>query len=88
MGQIPACDDAKRAYDSTKGDRKVVLCKLANDPLSKTEKEKMTTELLSLKADMIALRTKMTNSSLEVFQLYANLLAEEAHQPWDFIVKE
>eukprot|EP00804_Cyclotella_cryptica_P003249 CCRYP_010479-RA/>CCRYP_010479-RA protein AED:0.25 eAED:0.25 QI:0/-1/0/1/-1/1/1/0/240 len=37
---------------------------------------------------MLALRTKMTDSALEVFQLYANLLTEEARQPWDLIVKE
>eukprot|EP00804_Cyclotella_cryptica_P020566 CCRYP_003405-RA/>CCRYP_003405-RA protein AED:0.22 eAED:0.74 QI:0/0/0/1/1/1/2/0/267 len=55
---------------------------------SKTEKEKKTAESLSLKADMLALRTKMTDSALEVFQLYANLLTEEARQPWDLIVKE
>eukprot|EP00804_Cyclotella_cryptica_P023754 CCRYP_011142-RA/>CCRYP_011142-RA protein AED:0.22 eAED:0.51 QI:0/0/0/1/1/1/2/0/256 len=30
----------------------------------------------------------MTDSALEVFQLYANLLTEEARQPWDLIVKE
>eukprot|EP00804_Cyclotella_cryptica_P016772 CCRYP_002067-RA/>CCRYP_002067-RA protein AED:0.44 eAED:0.44 QI:0/-1/0/1/-1/1/1/0/67 len=67
MGLIPACDDAEKAYDSTKGDWKAVLCELANDPLSKTEKEKKTTESLSLKADMLALRTKMTDLALEVF---------------------
>eukprot|EP00804_Cyclotella_cryptica_P014846 CCRYP_015038-RA/>CCRYP_015038-RA protein AED:0.41 eAED:0.41 QI:0/-1/0/1/-1/1/1/0/76 len=37
---------------------------------------------------MLALRTKMTDLALEVFQLYANLLTEEARQPWDLIVKE
>eukprot|EP00804_Cyclotella_cryptica_P013426 CCRYP_005171-RA/>CCRYP_005171-RA protein AED:0.20 eAED:0.78 QI:0/0/0/1/1/1/3/0/330 len=84
MGLIPACDDAKKAYDS----KKAVLRELADDPLSKTEKEKKTAESLSLKADMLALRTKMTDSALEVFQLYANLLTEEARQPWDLIVKE
>eukprot|EP00804_Cyclotella_cryptica_P006309 CCRYP_010148-RA/>CCRYP_010148-RA protein AED:0.43 eAED:1.00 QI:0/0/0/1/1/1/2/0/386 len=88
MGLIPACDDAEKAYESTKGDWKAVLHELADDPLSKTEKEKKTTESLSLKADMLALRTKMTDSALEVFQLYANLLTEEACQPWDLIVKE
>eukprot|EP00804_Cyclotella_cryptica_P024097 CCRYP_007319-RA/>CCRYP_007319-RA protein AED:0.32 eAED:0.32 QI:0/-1/0/1/-1/1/1/0/199 len=30
----------------------------------------------------------MTDLALDVFQLYANLLTEEAHQPWDLIVKE
>eukprot|EP00804_Cyclotella_cryptica_P025729 CCRYP_002927-RA/>CCRYP_002927-RA protein AED:0.41 eAED:0.41 QI:0/-1/0/1/-1/1/1/0/76 len=30
----------------------------------------------------------MTDLALEVFQLYANLLTEEARQPWDLIVKE
>eukprot|EP00804_Cyclotella_cryptica_P020965 CCRYP_009287-RA/>CCRYP_009287-RA protein AED:0.81 eAED:1.00 QI:0/0/0/0.5/1/1/2/0/315 len=30
----------------------------------------------------------MTNLVLESFQLYTNLLTEDAHQPWDFIVKE
>jgi hypothetical protein len=88
MGLIPACDDAERAYDSKKGEWKAVLRELADDPLSKTEKEKKTAESLSLKADMLALRTKMTDSALEVFQLYANLLTEEARQPWDLIVKE
>eukprot|EP00804_Cyclotella_cryptica_P007762 CCRYP_001368-RA/>CCRYP_001368-RA protein AED:0.24 eAED:0.47 QI:0/0/0/1/1/1/2/0/781 len=88
MGLIPTCDDAERAYASKKGDWKAVLRELADDPLSKTEKEKKTTESLSLKADMLALRTKMTDSALEVFQLYANLLTEEACQPCDLIVKE
>eukprot|EP00804_Cyclotella_cryptica_P000755 CCRYP_001028-RA/>CCRYP_001028-RA protein AED:0.47 eAED:0.82 QI:0/0/0/1/1/1/3/0/161 len=63
MGLIPACNDAEKAYDS----KKAVLRKLADDPLSKTEKEKKTAESLSLKADMLALRTKMTDSALEVF---------------------
>eukprot|EP00804_Cyclotella_cryptica_P006306 CCRYP_010142-RA/>CCRYP_010142-RA protein AED:0.43 eAED:0.43 QI:0/-1/0/1/-1/1/1/0/66 len=58
--------------------QKKVLRELADDPLSKTEKEKKTTESISLKADMLALRTKMTGLALEVFQLYANLLPEEA----------
>eukprot|EP00804_Cyclotella_cryptica_P001076 CCRYP_008368-RA/>CCRYP_008368-RA protein AED:0.44 eAED:0.44 QI:0/-1/0/1/-1/1/1/0/68 len=58
MGLIPACDDAEKAYDSKKGDWKAVLCELADDPLSKTEKEKKTADLLSLKANMLALRTK------------------------------
>ena len=88
MGLIPACDDAERAHESKKGEWKAVLRELADDPLSKTEKEKKTAESLSLKADMLALRTKMTDSALEVFQLYANLLTEEARQPWDLIVKE
>ncbi len=30
----------------------------------------------------------MTMAAQAVFQLYANLLTEEAHQPWDIIVKE
>eukprot|EP00804_Cyclotella_cryptica_P029126 CCRYP_005291-RA/>CCRYP_005291-RA protein AED:0.48 eAED:0.48 QI:0/-1/0/1/-1/1/1/0/145 len=60
----------------------------ADDPLSKTAKEAKTAESLSLKADMLALKAKMTDSALEVFQLYANLLTEEARQPWDLIVKE
>eukprot|EP00804_Cyclotella_cryptica_P019499 CCRYP_006644-RA/>CCRYP_006644-RA protein AED:0.16 eAED:0.64 QI:0/0/0/1/1/1/2/0/369 len=88
MGLIPTCDDAEKAYESKKGDWKAVLRELADDPLNKTEKEKKTAESLSLKADMLALRTKMTDSALEVFQLYANLLTEEARQPWDLIVKE
>ena len=58
MGLIPACDDAEKAYDSKKGDWKTVLRELAKDPLSKTEKENKTTESLSLKADMFALRKK------------------------------
>eukprot|EP00804_Cyclotella_cryptica_P011490 CCRYP_017058-RA/>CCRYP_017058-RA protein AED:0.39 eAED:1.00 QI:0/-1/0/1/-1/1/1/0/314 len=37
---------------------------------------------------MLALRTKMTDLALEFFQLYANLLTEEARQPWDLIVNE
>jgi hypothetical protein len=37
---------------------------------------------------MLALRTKMTDLALEVFQLYVNLLTEEARQPWDLIVKD
>eukprot|EP00804_Cyclotella_cryptica_P018031 CCRYP_008321-RA/>CCRYP_008321-RA protein AED:0.23 eAED:0.23 QI:0/-1/0/1/-1/1/1/0/282 len=37
---------------------------------------------------MLALKAKMADSALEVFQLYANLLTEEARQPWDLIVKE
>ena len=64
MGLIPACDDAERAYDSKKGEWKAVLRKLADEPLSKTEKEKKTAESLSLKANMLALRTKMTESAL------------------------
>ena len=88
MGLIPACDDAEKAYDSKKSDWKAFLRELAEDPLSKTEKENKTAESLSLKADMLALRTKMTDSALAVFQLYANLLTEEARQPWDLIVKE
>eukprot|EP00804_Cyclotella_cryptica_P029174 CCRYP_005340-RA/>CCRYP_005340-RA protein AED:0.42 eAED:1.00 QI:0/-1/0/1/-1/1/1/0/448 len=88
MGLIPACDDADKAYESKKDDWKDVFCKLADDLLSKTEKEKKTAESLSPKADMLALRTKMTNSAREVFQLYANLLTAEARQPWDLIVKE
>eukprot|EP00804_Cyclotella_cryptica_P003195 CCRYP_013778-RA/>CCRYP_013778-RA protein AED:0.42 eAED:0.42 QI:0/-1/0/1/-1/1/1/0/83 len=67
MGLIPTCNDAEKAYESKKGDWKAVLRQLADDPLSKTEKEKKTTESLSLKADMLALRTKMTDSALEVF---------------------
>ena len=88
MGLIPACDEAERAYDSKQGEWKVVLRELAKDPLSKTEKEKKTAESLSLTANMLALRTKTTDSALAVFQLYANLLTEEACQPWDLIVKE
>ena len=88
MGLISTCDDAEKAYDSKKGDWKAVLRELAEDPLSKTEKEKKTTESLSLKAEMLALKSKMTDSALAVFQLYANLLTEEARQPWDLIVKE
>ena len=30
----------------------------------------------------------MTMAAQAVFQLYANLLTKEAHQPWDIIVKE
>eukprot|EP00804_Cyclotella_cryptica_P010182 CCRYP_013808-RA/>CCRYP_013808-RA protein AED:0.11 eAED:0.65 QI:0/0/0/1/1/1/2/0/398 len=88
MGLIRACDDAEKAYESKKGDCKAVLRELADDPLSKTEKEKKTAEPLSLKAGMLALRTKMTDSALEVFRLYANLLTEEARQPWDLIVNK
>eukprot|EP00804_Cyclotella_cryptica_P015169 CCRYP_000717-RA/>CCRYP_000717-RA protein AED:0.36 eAED:0.36 QI:0/-1/0/1/-1/1/1/0/133 len=88
MGLIPACDDAEKAYDSKKGDWKAVLRELADDPSARLRRRKKTAESLSLKADMLALRTKMTDSALEVFQLYANLLTEEARQPWDLIVKE
>eukprot|EP00804_Cyclotella_cryptica_P010317 CCRYP_012251-RA/>CCRYP_012251-RA protein AED:0.18 eAED:0.18 QI:0/-1/0/1/-1/1/1/0/271 len=56
-------------------------------PQNDREREK-TAESLSLKADMLALWKKLTESALEVFQLYANLLTEEARQPWDLIVKE
>eukprot|EP00804_Cyclotella_cryptica_P002219 CCRYP_018256-RA/>CCRYP_018256-RA protein AED:0.38 eAED:0.38 QI:0/-1/0/1/-1/1/1/0/121 len=59
----------------------------ANLPMTPSARLR-TAESLSLKADMLALRTKMTDSALEVFQLYANLLTEEARQPWDLIVKE
>eukprot|EP00804_Cyclotella_cryptica_P023564 CCRYP_011915-RA/>CCRYP_011915-RA protein AED:0.45 eAED:0.45 QI:0/0/0/0.5/1/1/2/0/228 len=76
MRLIPTCDDAKKAYD------------LKKDSLSKTEKEKKTAESLSLNAGKLALRTKMTDLTLAVFQLYTNLLTEEARQPWDLIVKE
>eukprot|EP00804_Cyclotella_cryptica_P026564 CCRYP_020447-RA/>CCRYP_020447-RA protein AED:0.15 eAED:0.20 QI:0/-1/0/1/-1/1/1/0/387 len=88
MGLIPACNEAEKAYDSKKAAWKAVLRELAEDPLSKTAKEAKTAESLSLKADMLALKAKMTDSALEVFQLYANLLTEEARQPWDLIVKE
>eukprot|EP00804_Cyclotella_cryptica_P002466 CCRYP_019178-RA/>CCRYP_019178-RA protein AED:0.09 eAED:0.81 QI:0/0/0/1/1/1/2/0/443 len=72
MGLIPTCDDAEKAYESKKA------------RLRKRKDRRVTL----LKADMLALRTKMTDSALEVFQLYANLLTEEARQPWDLIVKE
>eukprot|EP00804_Cyclotella_cryptica_P007125 CCRYP_014513-RA/>CCRYP_014513-RA protein AED:0.12 eAED:0.65 QI:0/0/0/1/1/1/2/0/396 len=88
MGLIPACDEAEKAHDSKKAAWKAVLRELAKDPLSKTAKEAKTAESLSLKADMLALKAKMTDSALEVFQLYANFLTEEARQPWDLIVKE
>ena len=52
-GLIPACNDAKKANDSKKGDWEAVLCELAKDPLSKTERENKTAESLSLKADML-----------------------------------
>eukprot|EP00804_Cyclotella_cryptica_P012416 CCRYP_010853-RA/>CCRYP_010853-RA protein AED:0.31 eAED:0.70 QI:0/0/0/1/1/1/2/0/212 len=84
MGLIPPAMMPKRHMTR----KRLFSRELADDPLSKTEKEKKTAESLSLKADMLALRTKMTDSALEVFQLYANLLTEEARQPWDLIVKE
>ena len=31
---------------------------------------------------------KLTIAAQEVFQLDANLLTKEAHQPWDIIIKE
>eukprot|EP00804_Cyclotella_cryptica_P009652 CCRYP_011204-RA/>CCRYP_011204-RA protein AED:0.19 eAED:0.19 QI:0/-1/0/1/-1/1/1/0/292 len=88
MGLIPACDDAEKAYDSKKGDWKAVLRELADDPLSKTEKEKKDRRVTLPKGRHARLKDKMTDSALEVFQLYANLLTEEARQPWDLIVKE
>eukprot|EP00804_Cyclotella_cryptica_P028302 CCRYP_013174-RA/>CCRYP_013174-RA protein AED:0.56 eAED:0.62 QI:0/0/0/1/1/1/2/0/269 len=71
MGLISTCYDAERHMTR----KKAVL---ADDPLSKTEKERKTAESLSLKANIIALRTKMTNLAL----------TEEARQHWDLIVKE
>ena len=41
-----------------------------------------------LKAEVGNLKKKMTTAAQAVFQLYANLLTEEARQPWDIIVKE
>ena len=41
-----------------------------------------------LKADVVNLKKEMTEEAQAVFQLYSNLLTEEACQPWDFIVKE
>eukprot|EP00804_Cyclotella_cryptica_P021700 CCRYP_012865-RA/>CCRYP_012865-RA protein AED:0.10 eAED:0.80 QI:0/0/0/1/1/1/3/0/405 len=79
-----------KAYSTTKKMGLIPACDDAEKAYDskKTEKERKTAESLSLKADMLALRTKMTDSALEVFQLYANLLTEEAHQPWDLIVKK
>eukprot|EP00804_Cyclotella_cryptica_P030064 CCRYP_016957-RA/>CCRYP_016957-RA protein AED:0.30 eAED:0.30 QI:0/-1/0/1/-1/1/1/0/152 len=85
MGLIPACDDAEKAYDS-KRYWKAVLRELADDPSARLRKRKDRRVTL-LKADML-FKDKMTDSALEVFQLYANLLTEEARQPWDLIVKE
>ncbi len=39
-------------------------------------------------AEVGNLKKKMTEASQAVFQLYANLLTEEVHQPWDIIIKE
>ncbi len=90
MGLYSAFDDAKAAHDSKKDDIKAVLMELAKineaDSPNVAEAEKKTAVLL--KAEVVNLKKKMTTAAQAVFQLYANLLAKEVHQPWDIIVKE
>ena len=56
--------------------------------LSKAKKEKKTAESLLLTAEAGNLKKNMTPSAQAVFQLYAILLTEETHQPWEVIIKE
>ncbi len=88
MGLISVFNNAEKAHDSKKDDYKAFLVELTDDPLSKAEKEKMTTDSLLLMAEVSNLKKKMTRKAQAVFQLYANLVTEEAHQPWDVIIKE
>ena len=92
MGLYSAFDDAEAAHDSKKNDYKAVLLELAEineaDPPNVAEAERKTAQSLLLKAEVGNLKKKMTTAAQAVFQLYANLLTEEARQPWDIIVKE
>ncbi len=65
-----------------------MLSALADVAIKAADKEKMTAESLLLKAEVSNLKKKKTTAAQAVFQLYANLLTKEAHQPWDIIVKE
>jgi hypothetical protein len=88
MGLLSAHDDAETAYDSKKTELKAVLTALADVAIKAADKEKKTAESLLLKAEVSNLKKKKTTAAQAVFQLYANLLTEEARQPWDVIVKE
>ena len=88
MGLLSAHDDAETAYDSKKTELKAVLTALADVAIKAADKEKKTAESLLLKAEVSNLKKKKTTAAQAVFQLYANLLTEEAHQPLDVIVKE
>ena len=83
MGLYSAFDDAEAAHDSKKDDYKAEA-----DYLNVAKAEKKTTESLLLKTEVGNLKKKMTTAAQAVLQLYANLLTEEARQPWDIIVKE
>ncbi len=71
-----------------KSDWKAVLSELANDPPRTAKTVQKTAESLLLKAEVSNLKKKLTESTQAVSQLYTNLLTEEAHQPWDVIIKE
>ena len=92
MGLYSAFDDAKVAHDLKEDDYELVLVKLSKikEPVSLNDDkaEKKTTVSLFLKAVVGNLKKKITTTAQAVFQLYANLLTKEAHQPWDIIVKE
>eukprot|EP00804_Cyclotella_cryptica_P009690 CCRYP_011214-RA/>CCRYP_011214-RA protein AED:0.44 eAED:0.44 QI:0/-1/0/1/-1/1/1/0/62 len=61
MGLIPACDDAEKAYDSKKVIGRLFSRELADDPSARLRGEKRPPVTLP-KGDMLALRTKMTDS--------------------------
>ena len=65
-----------------------MLTALADVAIKATDKEKKTAESLLLKAEVSNLKKQKTTAAQAVFQLYANLLTKEVHQPWDVIVKE
>ncbi len=64
-----------------------MLTALADVAIKATDKEEKTAESLLLKAEEQPQETKEHHCP-SVFQLHANLLTEEVHQPWDVIVKE
>ena len=51
-------------------------------------KKDLKAELVKQKANLKLAREKLSETAAEIFQLYANLLSEEARQPWDKIVTE
>ena len=67
---------------------KAVQGKQAKGNLGKSKAEKKTTVSLVLKIAVASLKKQLTGLVHEIFQLYTNLLMEEAHQHWDTIVKE
>ena len=68
-------------HSRQKQELKAVPCKPAKGTLGKSKAEKKTTESLLQKAEVVNLKKKLTVSAHEIFQLYANLLTEKAHQP-------